>query len=252
MRILKQFIYGSLYLAILAVVVISVYRFIVYVAPTCFDNIQNQNETAVDCDGTCISCALKNAKLDTTEPVFLPAGEDRLTVLTEVVNPGKLGAAFEYRIDILGSFGGILTSINGVSLIAPMGRRFIVIPGANLNPGDAESATIDILEIQWDPEDKVTAPAIETKSVETQITDGELVIVGKVVNLSGEIIEAARVTALLLNGDGDILSASATQIKNIRVNDGASFKIFFPTIDELSLEAEEFQTKVFPEVIPVL
>ena len=252
MRILKQLIYGSIYLSILAVVVIGVYRFAVYVAPTCFDNIQNQGETAVDCDGTCISCALKNAKLNTTEPVFLPAGEDRLTVLAEVMNPGELGAVFEYRIDILGSFGGILTSIDGVSLIAPMGRRLIVIPGANLNPGDAENATIDILEIKWDRGVKVSVPAIEARSVETQIAGGGLTVTGEVVNLSGEIIEAARVTALLLDGEGDILSASATQIRNIRVNDSVSFKIFFPVIDELSLQAVEFQTKVFPEVVPVL
>ena len=226
MRILKQFIYGSLYLAILAVVAVGVYRFTVYVAPTCFDNIQNQEETAVDCDGTCISCALKNAKLDTAEPVFLPAGENRLTVLAEVVNPGELGAIFEYRIDILGSFGGILTSINGVSFIVPMGRRFVVIPGANINPGDAEVATIDIVEIRWDSEDQVAVPAIETRGVETQVTDGELIVAGKFVNLSGEIIEAARVTALLLDGDGDILSASATQIRDIRVGCSVSFKIF--------------------------
>ena len=251
MRLLKQIIYGSLYLAILAVVFGGVYRFTVYVAPTCFDNTQNQDETAVDCDGSCISCALKNAKLGTTEPVLLPAGDDRVTVLAEVTNQGELGATFEYRVDIVSSFGGILASFNGTSFIAPMDRRYIVIPGANLNPGDAASSTIDILGIEWDSEDKVLVPGIVTSRFETQITEGELVITGEVSNLSGEIIEVARVTAVLFSEEGDILSASASQIRSIRIRDSAPFKIFFPTIDELSLRDSKFQTKVFSEVVPV-
>ena len=133
-----------------------------------------------------------------------------------------------------------------------MSKKSIVIPGVNLNPVDVDSATIEILEIKWDLEDKARVRLVEARSVETQIIEDEIIVIGKVTNLSGGIVNVVRVTALLLNKEGDILSASATQVKSIGVNDTSSFKIFFPTLSELSLEDTEFQTKVFTEVIPAL
>jgi len=108
-RILKQLGYGSLYLAIIMVFVVGIYSVTVREDPTCFDNIQNQSEEGVDCGGDCVSCVLKNAKLEIRQSTFIPAGADRITVLAVVRNPTETGAFFSYKIDVESNFGGTLT-----------------------------------------------------------------------------------------------------------------------------------------------
>ena len=59
MRLLKQFLYGFFYLAILVSLIWLVYSFEFKPAPNCFDGKKNQEETGIDCGGSCISCEVK-------------------------------------------------------------------------------------------------------------------------------------------------------------------------------------------------
>ena len=85
-RFLKQFIYGLLYLSIVALLAGGVYYFYFIPNPSCFDNIKNQEETEVDCGGSCIDCELLTIALEVDEPQVFSAGNLKSTILGRVVN----------------------------------------------------------------------------------------------------------------------------------------------------------------------
>lgn len=251
-RILKQLAYGSLYLAVILVFSAGIYIIVGRENPTCFDDIQNQSEEGVDCSGPCISCTLKNAKLEISQTAFIPAGTGRITILTKVENSVEVGAFFSYTIDVSSNFGGILTSVDGASFVGAMDIRYIVIPGLNINPSDAEEAIVKITNIEWDTDSVITKSLLLTQGVHVVIEDEEIRVVGELVNQSGEILNTVRITALLIDEEQDILSASAKTIKNVSVISSTPFTIFFPTIDGVTENTEQLHTMVFSEVVPSL
>jgi len=248
MRILKQLIYASLFFFMLVVVGIPIYINYTYEEPTCFDNIKNQDEREVDCGGGCIDCAIIGAELVTTPVEFINAGEGQVTIITEVKNPIIRGAFFVYNVDIIGKFGGTLTSIDGATFVRRMNSRYIVLPGVNINPGDIKEGFIEISDIIWEPETKADTPVIETIGVKTVLSDGELKVTGNLRNLTDGIVNRIRITALLLGEDGVVVNASVAQVDSIKVLESVPFTIFFPAIDEELIKT--INTRIFPEIVP--
>ena len=59
-RRIKKIVYGVFWNALLLGIVILVYITWLVPKPSCTDGIQNQNETGVDCGGSCTACSLKH------------------------------------------------------------------------------------------------------------------------------------------------------------------------------------------------
>ena len=251
MRFLKQLGYGSIFLLILGSVGAGIYRVYFYEAPTCFDNIKNQDESEADCDGSCISCELKNAKLGTNAVSIIEAGGNKTTLMTVVSNPVNYSVNFEYRINVLGKFGTSLYAVNGFSSVGPRGERYIVIPGIGIPTSDAEKANIEIIKMSWSEDEGARPRSVNVTDVETTLVDGSIRVTGKLFNDSLDIIERARATAIIRDKDGNVLSASAVDVMGVGVSREKAFTVFFPKLD-LEVEIEETDTQVFGEVTPSL
>lgn len=96
--------------------------------PTCFDNIQNQNELGVDCGGPCIPCALKNP-----QPIVafwtrsVPVRPGLYDVAAFVQNPNEVlsSAHLEYVIELSDELGVVGTA-EGSTFIHAQERMLIV------------------------------------------------------------------------------------------------------------------------------
>jgi len=227
MRISKQLLYGFMYLLVFSLVGLAVYRIYFYEAPTCFDNIQNQKETAVDCGGPCVSCVIKNAQLEKNEVDILNAGDGKITLLAKIKNPIDYSAVFEYKIDVIG----------------------IVIPGLALNSKDVSRVVIEVLDTKWNEKADERLPNVKLENSGIVFTDDEIRISGMLTNNSLDLTERARVTAILLNNESVILSASAVDVTNIRPSGEKSFTIFFPKISGTEFNQELIQSAIFTEII---
>lgn len=250
MRILKWLTYGLFYIAILGILGFGVYRIATREEATCFDGIKNQDETAIDCGGSCIACEVSEAKLETGEVIILPVGDDRITVFTEVKNPAEHGAFFEYQIDIISSSGGVPESVEGASFVAPNSRRYIVLPGVSISPADAGSAKISLKEVKWDTEGKADIILLDLFGVQTVIKGDEAIVVGSIVNRSGEIVREAKLTAVLFGKDKEVLTASSVTLRNIGILGEIPFKIFLPVPDKPVSKEDLARMRIFVEVVP--
>jgi len=251
MRLLKQLTYGILFILIPVGIVSGIYIFKSFEAPTCFDSIRNQNEVDVDCGGECTECETKDAKLNIEDSVFFKAGDGQVTLVNNIENPINRGALFEYNINLFGSFGGVIQSIEGASSIEPSGQRYIVLPGINIDRADIERAELEVTRIKWNDDSKLRTLLLEQSGTQTVLENNQAKIVGNLTNISNEIVETARITALLFDEDGKIVNASSAELKNISVLDKTPFTIFLP-LEGASSSQAPIRTRIFSEIIPEL
>ena len=73
----------------LALVMTGVYYAFLKPAPTCFDNIKNQDEEEIDCGGTsCIACEIKTLKqVEVTWAQLIPLGQNTYDLAAKIKNP---------------------------------------------------------------------------------------------------------------------------------------------------------------------
>ena len=117
-RLLKQFIYGFVYLLVIGLVGFGVYNSYSTIPPSCFDNIQNQEESEIDCGGPrCNTCELKHLTLQVEEPTFFDAGQFKTTVLVKITDSSlNYGSkSFNYEFQIINKLGGAIASRPGLS-----------------------------------------------------------------------------------------------------------------------------------------
>jgi hypothetical protein len=119
-RLVRQLIYGAVYLAIVLFIIIGIYLNNFKAAPSCFDEKRNQGEEEIDCGGPCQDCALRRLEPITTETELIPTG-DMVSVVIRFTNPNIFYGSnnFSYTLTLHDSSGAEVNSINRSSLIYP-------------------------------------------------------------------------------------------------------------------------------------
>ncbi len=240
-RTLKQFAFGSLYLAILILIAFGVS--LLKPAPTCTDNKQNQKETAVDCGGPCVPCETKNLILTAEEVKIFPAGKNQATFLAKVRNPSqKFSASFDYQFELSGAFLGQTQKIRGRESIKPASSEYIVVPGFSISAESIRSAELKVSELQW-AEDKSPRSSIKINS-QTSIDKNKVTVTGTLFNESAENLPLVNLTAIIFNQQGGILNASVAQLEKVQAFSQKQFTIFFPEVEGLIENLDPQKTEI--------
>ncbi|GEM_PF-6706969 len=248
-RTLKQFIYGLGFLSFLGVIGGSVYLISSHKEISCFDNIQNGKEEQIDCGGTCITCELKNLKLINQGPRFF-FQEDKTTFLVEINNPSKNYGSrkFDYSLEILGPFGTVTKTVNGVSSINSRESKYIIVPAVQIDSKDIASVKFSANNLNWEPTNSLPKHALEVKNISSTQVDNLFRVSGLIYNNSSENIISLKVSAILFDKTGNMVNVSQTEAKNIGGFNSSNFIVFFPKISLEKINTSK--TKVFLDVTP--
>ncbi len=253
-RTLKLLIYGVFYLVVIALVVFAVYRTWFYKAPSCFDNVKNGGETGVDCGGPCVSCAVKNLKLDiSAAPRIFPGGTNQSILFAKIVNPSidYAVSSFNYSVEVWSVLGVPITTISGTSYIPPGGTRYLVFPNFPSAAANVEQplAPLTVSNVSWTPTTSFTDYDLQISGVTTNLVTSGGEVDGAVANNSPSNFLLARFAALLFDSKGNILGASAADVENIAPFSTTQLRIYFPPLGRLLDSVDRAQTKVFYEVV---
>ncbi|MBI3274242.1 MAG: hypothetical protein HYZ69_03795 [Candidatus Colwellbacteria bacterium] len=252
-RFLKQFIYGFLYLSILAVIVGGVYYFYFIPEQSCFDNIKNQNEVETDCGGGCAACELKTLKLQSDAPQVFSAGASRSTILIKIKNPSSNYElpSFDYKIGIVSKFGTPLLRLSGTSYVSPKEDKYLVIPGIDIDSRDISTVNFSVDNPLWQEVSGTSPKAIGSKSLKTTITSQNVQIDGIFENNSPSQLSLVQIGAILFNKNGEISNASATALEEVRAFSSRPFTVFFPKIiknDSGLIDIDSEKSQIFYEI----
>ncbi|MCP6719920.1 MAG: hypothetical protein KJI72_01155 [Patescibacteria group bacterium] len=249
-RSLKQFVYGIFYLAIFALILLSIYSSAFKPSPSCFDNKINQDEKGIDCDGPCISCEELNLKAPkVTGPVrVFGLSSGQTVLLAEIVNPNSTyGAIVDYRFRLYNRGGALIETIVGEEHLYPSERTYMYEPNVVVKTPDISHVELVFSKPDWVVASEMPYPSLIISEVDTVVEeDGKVRVAGIMRNRSPVIAPTVNVVAVILdNVHGAELFASQTVIARIGGFEEAPFNIFFPADTRFSEQIDEEATKVF-------
>src|SRR3989344_1361607 len=129
---------------------------------TCSDNIKNQNETGIDCGGSCRACInIMDLLIFDTEAV--PTKEGFVDLFAEIQNKNLSHgiSSLNYRFDIIDRDNQIITSKEGFTFVLPNSKKFIIEVAIAVNREIKETRLAFITPPIWQKApDNYTRPQI--------------------------------------------------------------------------------------------
>ncbi len=245
----KQAIYGIAYLVVFIGIIAGVYFAFIRQAPSCFDGIQNEGETGVDCGGPCAKVctpASTEGLVADNVSIFIP-GPERYTFLAQIENHNTGFAAdyFDYSFDLYDASGTLLQSFPDHSFIYAGEVKYLLL--ANV----AETTTADHAVLTTANPDWVTASAMGlaprfgnplpvTGSI---ISSSTITVTGRITN--GEVASFTHVLviAVFYDAAGKPAGASQTVIDTIAPNQTVDFSVMYPAAPAATIDPS--LTKMF-------
>ena len=240
-RCLKQFIYGFVYLLFIGLFGLGVYTRYFVTPPSCSDNIQNQQETDIDCGGPrCGTCELKHLSLKVGEPAFFDAGQFKTTAVVKITDPslnyGSKG--FNYEFQVINKFGGAIASrpsLSGTTYISAGETKYLIVPAIDIDPRDVGSVVVNIPNPTWELKESLPKFALSFNNLKTSVGIKSPQVTGNLKNDSATAYSSISLVGVVFDKFGTPLSASATELDNIPSFSETPFTIFYPSLPKASV-----------------
>jgi peptidoglycan hydrolase-like protein with peptidoglycan-binding domain len=229
MRRAKQIVFGLAFLIIIGLLGLGVYNAFLKPAPSCFNSIQDQGETGVDCGGPCVPCELKSLKDIQIHWVKIFRATDTASgVVAEIYNPNPDWAvkSFDYQFNLKDQFGRVVKNISGTSFAYGGELKYLIEPRIEIPASQITSPELTITGLQWISAADYPKPDVEVQGTKTDKID-TLFVSGKIVNRSEIDFTAAVAYALVYNQNGNLVAASKTIVDNVPKFGSKDFKISF-------------------------
>ena len=201
--------------------------------PTCFDNIQNQNEADVDCGGSCPACATQPENIVVADTIEILIAEGlRADVVFSFRNPNpNFGAVkIPYTIELFDTDGQLVGARSGEAFLAPREERSVIQNAIDVKGRKPETAGIVVGEVEW-----AEGPLGVSADVRLRVVEQELVyssvgpefayVRGVVRNDSSFEFFRVFVNVLLYSQSGQLLAARATELRNLSPGTRREFRV---------------------------
>jgi hypothetical protein len=245
----------------IGIIVLVIALIVVFNLPnaTCTDGKQNGNETGIDCGGSCVVCAVKNAKnLEVIiQPTALEVGTNFIAIAAKIRNSNTgYGVKFNYQINFLDSFGQIKNTIKDKSFIYPSSAKFLIIPKLEMKKTDFARMEFifDQNSFEWFASNKTSKDLFSVYDVQAQFLEdaknpGYMKVTGKINNKMSNSFPLIDLTILVYSKTGELLNAVETELNNLLGNSTQQLEYTwmtsFPNIQQSNLNKIE----IYPDAL---
>ncbi len=209
------------------VVVFLIFFFIYKPRPTCFDGIQNQDETGVDCGGTCIRVCSENVSplnFLWARPVIIGDNNYSVVSLFENKNVNLVAKNLDYSIKLFNSQNQLVGERMGiVKNVWP--REPLIIFESNIQTnGSVVRSLVELKEDIWWEETKVEKPPVlvNFKSFQSEPYPR---VTATISNDSARHLTEIDVYVVISDYERNVFAASATLVDSLPGD--TSREIFF-------------------------
>jgi hypothetical protein len=233
-RLLKQLIFGGIYLAIIAAVLYGGYRLFVPAA-NCSDGIQNGREEGVDCGALACGklCAAPVKALEAKPVELIENSDGSWDALVHLENPnGAYGASrVDYMLTVSDASGTVLATRRGNTYVNPVQPRYLVFPFGKLATAPAKAELqFDPAAVEWAALSVDAAGSVEfaVRGDTLAPTDGTLRYEATVTNHSRFDFNEVDATVLLYDASGKVVGAGSTVVRTLLANETRGFIVDWP------------------------
>jgi len=232
----KKIIIITIYLLIFFLIIFGLY-YIFKPKPSCFDNIQNQNEKGIDCGGVCQKeCnEIKAHNLIIGETGIVPSGiVGKYDFYAKVSNPNVAfgDKNLTYEIEFKDADGNTIVSQLGSSFVLPSEEKYIIQNNIELSTIPT-SGILKIISSDWTRfDDYYERPDIQIVNKNySEVSDGVgfANAHGLLRNRSPFDFDGIKIQVILRDIDGKVLALNSTEMKNIKAGEDRDFKVFWPS-----------------------
>lgn len=229
---IKQIIFGAFFLAIFFLIGLGIYFALFKQPASCFDNKKNQNETGVDCGGSCSACELKTLRpLETNWVRFFSAnGKAVLAAEIKNLNPNYATNNFSADFEVFDKNGKKMKHISKIGSFIYASDIRCLIEFTDINYSEIGNVELSFSNINWLEKNKFSKPVVQIRELETKALRGnsEIEISGAALNENNYSLSLVRIIALLNNSSAIKIGASKTELDDIPAYGEKTFKIIFP------------------------
>lgn len=227
-RIAKQFVYGVFYIVFFSAFIYFGYIFLVKSAPSCTDGKQNQDETGVDCGGSCTAC------IGTPEPISVSLSSiffvKEPVALVRLANTNtQIGAeSLLYRVEALDFGGAVLRTFEGTTFIYPGDQeKNLVFPLPGVQ--NAHSLRVTLGEPKWKRIEEFSKPDLTFVRFQKRATADHLIIEGEIQNNETLLFDNVEIGGLFFGESGILVGVSKTSVQTVAAFERRAFIIDFPS-----------------------
>lgn len=233
-RLVKQLLYGSIFLAVFVAVGWGLFRAFV-AAPTCSDGVQNGREEGVDCGAVAcgVLCPSPVKALENIEPLIIKTGAGGYDVLAHLENPnGAYGASrVDYELVVRDAAGSVLASRRGFTYVNPAQPRYLLFPFQSLpaTPAKAELSFVPA-DVEWGALTIDGAGVVQfaVRGEQFSPASGSVQYTANVLNRSRFDFNEVDVTVLLYDRAGVVVGANTTIIRTLIAGEERAISVAWP------------------------
>lgn len=259
-RLIRRIIAIIGFLVFFGVIGFLLYTTFFKAAPTCFDGKQNQNETGLDCGGSCTKqCVVRVDAEDliAEEAAFVSVGDGSYDVLARVHNPNDIAGAssFRYTVALEDASGQVLSKKSGTSFILPQEEKYL-FEFHLVAPSLPTRAVIEFSDIVWERFEGYTEkPRISVvRQAYARITSGPGygAATGLVINESPYDFRSLSVKVVLRDAARKPIAINMTEMQTMKSKEQRDFRLVWPSVFpgevssyEMLVDADVYHTANF-------
>lgn len=232
-RLLKQLLFGGLFLGIFLAVAWFGYRLVVP-APSCTDGVQNGAEEGVDCGARAcgVLCAAPVRVLESRPVRLITNADGSWDALVQLENPNTAYGAkrVDYTLTVTDASGAQVAVRRGNTYVNPAQPRYLLFPlgKPETTPAKAE-LQFDPAAVEWAALSVDAAGSVEfVVRGDTLTPDGTLRYEATVTNRSRFDFNEVDVTVLLYDASGAVVGAGSTVVRTLVANETRAFVVDWP------------------------
>lgn len=188
-----------------------------YDVPTCTDGFQNQDESGVDCGGSCaLLCAADHQPPTVLFTKALSNGSGRTDVIASIENKNATAAVknVSYEISLYGKGQVLIQESTGVVDLPPNVTTPLYVPGIVSGKQVVVGAflAIDASTLRWFIPERDSRIVPLVSNTKQSGTDDAPRIEAILTNPSAMLLRDVRVIVLVRDEQGDVIGASQTVV----------------------------------------
>lgn len=223
-RTRRKLTYTFLALLPLLIVAAIVYTATFFPEPSCFDGEQNQDETGIDCGGSCAAvCQAQTEDVSIVWDRAFSVGGDVYNLAAYIDNPNVelIARDVPYTFRLYDRNNILITERRGQTTLFPQAANLVFVGGVDTNGRLPNRAVLEFTQEPFWQKSDIT-------SVDFSVTNRSLVT-GQEPRLSFEItnrndqpFSMIEVTGIVLTSDGEVAHVSQTIIDRLGVEEKAN------------------------------
>ena len=210
----RQLLFFGLF-AIVVLMLVGYFAYIIYPGSTCFDGQKNQGEEGVDCGGACqkqcIQEDLKDLVIFWNRFFKVRPGLYDVAALVENRNISVGARTIEYVFHLYDTEGELIISRQGVTYSLPNQQFLAFESGLDVGSRIPGKLTFEFKPFSWELTDEQTLP-VKVAKTDRLLTQDRPRLVATLANSSIRNVPRVEVTALISDPEGNAIGAARSLV----------------------------------------